>query len=85
MSSIYKTSYVYKNGFEIKIGLAIGFKEILTQLCRHVEAEESRRAEWRPLDKLDFIFRSDLIFSQSRTVRPEFFLNYSRSRTFSHD
>ena len=51
------------NGIEIKIGLGIGFEEILTQL--HVlasEAEEYRPAEWC-LDKLDFVFKSDLIFS----------------------
>ena len=52
-----------KNGFEVKIGLGIGFEEVLTQL--HVpatEAEEYRPAEWR-FDKLDFVFKSDLIFS----------------------
>ena len=51
------------NGFEVKVGLGIGFEEVLTQL--HVpapEAEEYRPAEWR-LDKLDFVFKSDLIFS----------------------
>ena len=51
------------NGFEVKIGQGIGFEEVLTQL--HVlasEAEEYRLAEWR-LDRLDFVFKSDLIFS----------------------
>ena len=72
-----------ENGFGVKIGLAT--VEILTQFFRHAEVEESRRAKWRPLDKLDFIFRSDLIFSQSRIVQPEFFLSCSRSRTYAHD